>query len=285
MTEKDFLLPDLGEGLEEAEIERWLVAEGDTVALNQPLVEVNTAKALVEIPSPFAGVIAKLHGAEGEVVFVGKPLVTFEIEGGDQPEERKPKRRPVLVGYGVEEEEPPAARTRPAAPRREGGPVAASPPVRRLAKDLGVDLAGVTGTGPEGRVTREDVERAAEEPGATPAAAAVDQERIPVRGTRRLVTSAHRHIAGALSSDEAKAGKLSPQVQEFLLGPPSRHPERSDLVCIRVRQGIEDHRPRNAEHGGGTADAKGERQHGEQGVHRARPQSARGVVCVSEPGP
>ena len=114
MTARDFLLPDLGEGLEEAEVVKWLVAEGDTVSLNQPLVEVNTAKALVEIPSPFAGVIAKLHGAEGDVVFVGKPLVTFDIEGGEETgraepaEERKPRRRPVLVGYGVEEEEPSA---------------------------------------------------------------------------------------------------------------------------------------------------------------------------------
>src|SRR5205814_3506361 len=81
MTSRDFLLPDLGEGLEEAEIVKWLVAEGEQIALNQPLVEVNTAKALVEIPSPFAGKVTKLHGADGEVVFVGKPLVTIEVEG------------------------------------------------------------------------------------------------------------------------------------------------------------------------------------------------------------
>jgi len=143
MAERDFLLPDLGEGLEEGEVVKWLVAEGDTVALNQPLVEVNTAKALVEIPSPFAGVIAKLHGAEGDIVLVGKPLVTFEIEGGDIPPAERPKRTPVLVGYGVDEEEP-EIRSTPASKRAPSeGPVAASPPVRKLAKELSVDLAEI----------------------------------------------------------------------------------------------------------------------------------------------
>src|SRR5438270_6884582 len=106
MAERDFLLPDLGEGLEEAEVVKWLVAEGDEVTLNQPLVEVNTAKALVEIPSPFAGRIAKLHGGEGDIVLVGKPLVTFEVQTAqathdpepvdDRPSRSdEPKRRPV----------------------------------------------------------------------------------------------------------------------------------------------------------------------------------------------
>ena len=186
--DREFLLPDLGEGLEEAEIVKWLVAEGDEITLNQPLVEVNTAKALVEIPSPFAGKVTKLHGAEGEVVFVGKPLVTIEVEGAAAPP--KPKRTPVLVGYGVEEEEP-AAAAGSSVPARRGakaGPVAASPPVRRLAKELGVDLSSVAGSGPDGRITREDVEKAAEqgETGTSPAPRE-GEERIPVRGTRRLI--------------------------------------------------------------------------------------------------
>src|SRR5438309_2879755 len=84
MPVRDFLLPDLGEGLEDAEVLQWLVSEGDRVELNQPLVEVNTAKALVEIPSPFAGVVAKLHAAEGDVVEVGAPLVTIDVET-DEP--------------------------------------------------------------------------------------------------------------------------------------------------------------------------------------------------------
>src|SRR5207247_293754 len=81
MARRDFLLPDLGEGLEEAEIVKWLVNDGDAVTLNQPLVEVNTAKALVEIPSPFAGTVVQLHGGEGDIVLVGNTLVTFEVEG------------------------------------------------------------------------------------------------------------------------------------------------------------------------------------------------------------
>ncbi len=77
-AERVFAMPDLGEGLEEGEITAWLIAEGDTVALNQPIVEVETAKATVEIPSPFAGVVARLHGAVGDAIPVGQPLVTYE---------------------------------------------------------------------------------------------------------------------------------------------------------------------------------------------------------------
>jgi 2-oxoisovalerate dehydrogenase E2 component (dihydrolipoyl transacylase) len=193
MAVREFLLPDLGEGLEDAEVVTWRVAEGDRVGLNQTLVEVNTAKALVEIPAPWEGVIEKLHAAEGDVVKVGAALVSILVEedashepavpeaeedGGGAP----PKRRAVLVGYGVADDErpadvpaPPAARRGPAERR---GPVPASPPVRRLAKELAVDLASVTGTGPGGRVTREDVESAAREGGV---------ELISVRGNRRLI--------------------------------------------------------------------------------------------------
>lgn len=79
MSEKVFLLPDLGEGLEDGEVSSWLVAEGDVVTLNQPIVEIETAKSAVEIPSPHAGRIAKLHVVEGEVLRVGEPLVTFDV--------------------------------------------------------------------------------------------------------------------------------------------------------------------------------------------------------------
>jgi pyruvate dehydrogenase E2 component (dihydrolipoamide acetyltransferase) len=236
MAERVFVLPDLGEGLEEAEVVQWLVAEGDTVELNQALVEVNTAKALVEIPSPFDGRIAKLHAEPGAVVEVGSPFITFELDAADEPADAGaedaepaqagvqaamettpadaaeaadeapaeaaeaadeapaeaaasgPRRQAVLVGYGVAEEEE-AAQTAPAAPAEPTGPVAATPPVRRLAKDLGVDLAAVNGSGPNGRITRDDVERAAETTtGPTPTwADGADVERIPVRGVRRLV--------------------------------------------------------------------------------------------------
>jgi len=204
MAVRDFLLPDLGEGLEDAEIISWKVAEGDHVELNQPLADLNTAKAVVEIPSPWEGVVRTLHGAEGDVVMVGAPLVSIEVgaEGTNAPAppEAKPKRQAVLVGYGVEEEEPPGepqARD-PAAPSARanaagGGRVRATPPVRRLAKELGIDLASVEGTGPNGRVTREDVvRRSPEEAEEAPAPlravpTIVAGRRIPVRGTRRLI--------------------------------------------------------------------------------------------------
>jgi pyruvate/2-oxoglutarate dehydrogenase complex dihydrolipoamide acyltransferase (E2) component len=227
MPERVFNLPDLGEGLEDAEIVEWKVSEGDTVELNQPLVEVNTAKALVEIPSPVAGVVATLHGADGDVVVVGAPLVTFTVEDGTPPSaetdaaamagqeakgDQAPKREAVLVGYGVGEDtgtrrnrprlQPPeasAGQDLAGAPEAGGG--RASPPVRKLARELGVDLAAITGTGPEGRITREDVSVAAA--GSSGAAAgrptpisvsrggdtvpAGRERREPVRGVRRMI--------------------------------------------------------------------------------------------------
>jgi pyruvate/2-oxoglutarate dehydrogenase complex dihydrolipoamide acyltransferase (E2) component len=133
MAERVFALPDLGEGLEEATITAWLVKEGDPVSLNQPIVEVETAKATVEIPSPFAGTIDRLHGKVGETVKVGAPLVTFEVEDD---------------GEAAEEGAGPAT-------------VPATPAVRRRAKELGVALGAIAGSGPGGRITHEDVDRAA----------------------------------------------------------------------------------------------------------------------------
>ncbi len=129
MADRVFAMPDLGEGLEEGEIVAWLVNVGDDVVLNQPLVEVETAKATVEIPSPYVGRILTLHGAVGDAVPVGSALVTFAVvDGADVPK---------------------------APPTSSGVP--ATPAVRKLAKDLGVDLATITGTGPGGRITVEDV--------------------------------------------------------------------------------------------------------------------------------
>jgi 2-oxoisovalerate dehydrogenase E2 component (dihydrolipoyl transacylase) len=203
-----FLLPDLGEGLEDAEVVAWRVAEGDSVELNQTVVEVNTAKALVEIPAPWAGVVEKLHAGEGDVVRVGAPLISIRVgdshDGSVSVAEPTPGRRPILVGYGVEEDDGGSRqRIRRRAERTEAGrqgPVAASPPVRRLAKEMGIDLAEVAGTGPGGRVTREDVTAAASpaqprvrtgEPlpgGAIPVTIGMGEgDVIPVRGIRRLV--------------------------------------------------------------------------------------------------
>ena len=204
MTVREFRLPDLGEGLEDAEVVSWRVAEGDRVELNQTLAEVNTAKALVEIPSPWEGVVEALHAKEGDVVKVGEPLVGIRVEGsvgpvpdgagGDREQAAEttsegPKRRPVLVGYGVTEEDETFRAPGSASGGRERRPVAASPPVRKLAKELGVDLASVRGSGPNGRITREDVQAAVGDEGSRSGAAPSheDVERIPVRGTRRLI--------------------------------------------------------------------------------------------------
>jgi 2-oxoisovalerate dehydrogenase E2 component (dihydrolipoyl transacylase) len=155
--ERIFVMPDLGEGLEEGRIVEWLVATGDEVALNQPLVEVDTAKATVEIPSPFAGTIAGLHGAQGEDVLVGSPLVTFDV---GEAEGRQPT---------------------PSAPGAR-----ATPAVRKLAKDLGVDLSNVVGTGPEGRITEQDVRGGA---AATGAVAYLDADRQGIERSRAAIAA------------------------------------------------------------------------------------------------
>ena len=159
MPTRDFLLPDLGEGLEEAEIGHWLVSEGDVVALNQPLVEVETAKATVEVPSPFAGTIVKLHADEGETLKVGAALVTFDVEEAEEAEAATEDAATPVV---TEDAALPAVTEDAAVPAvTEDAAIPATPAVRRLAKDLGIDLDATEGTGPSGRITREDVERAA----------------------------------------------------------------------------------------------------------------------------
>jgi pyruvate dehydrogenase E2 component (dihydrolipoamide acetyltransferase) len=166
--ERVFVLPDLGEGLEEASVTAWLVAEGDVVELNQPFVEVETAKATVEIPAPYPGRVVRLHGAAGATLSVGAPLVTFEVE----------------TGAG-------AAAPSGAAPRPDETATlpAASPAVRRLAKERGLELASIEGTGPGGRVTREDVDRAA--PGD-----AGDVEPVPHTPVRRAIARNLEEVAG-----------------------------------------------------------------------------------------
>jgi pyruvate dehydrogenase E2 component (dihydrolipoamide acetyltransferase) len=166
MAERVFPLPDLGEGLEEGEIVSWLVAEGDRVELNQPLVEVETAKATVEIPSPFAGTVTTLHGGAGDSVAVGAPLVTFDVRGGG------------VADAGMD------GSTEPGEPARAGssGPAAATPAVRKLAKDLGVDLTVLEGGGPGGRITPDDVQRAAAGGGG-----ADGGERVPLSPIRRTI--------------------------------------------------------------------------------------------------
>ncbi|HET9897442.1 MAG TPA: dihydrolipoamide acetyltransferase family protein [Streptosporangiaceae bacterium] len=261
---KNFRLPDVGEGLTEADIVRWHVKPGDQISINQIIVEIETAKAVVELPSPYAGVVSNLLVPEGATADVGTPIISVDVggnggapaapatpepiagaprEGAVEPgivgsPAPKAERQAVLVGYGVKlgttarrarKQSPQAAQATagqpvapaPSAPARiapeRTGPaptaapagILAKPPVRKLAKDLGVDLASLVGTGKDGTITRDDVHLAAAGPDvamAAPApAAGVRDERIPIRGVRR-------HMAAAMTASAFTA----PHVTEFL---------------------------------------------------------------------
>lgn len=262
---KQFRLPDVGEGLTEAEIVSWRVRPGDTIKVNHPVVEIETAKSLVELPSPYAGVVTDLLVEEGQTVEVGTPIIAIDVDPDGAPSADSPAgmpaaaaetvpsspsqvetppaegavepgmvggpvsggRQSVLVGYGPRTTEAkrrprnvaavPAAPTAPAAPTGPadgeapfsehvaaeqvepapsgGSRVLAKPPVRKLAKDLGIDLSAVRPTGPGGIVTRDDVLAAADggapaPSGGTPAAGGRRETRIPVKGVRRMTAQA-----------------------------------------------------------------------------------------------
>jgi pyruvate dehydrogenase E2 component (dihydrolipoamide acetyltransferase) len=200
----EFKFPDIGEGLTEGEIVRWLVKEGDEVKEGQPLVEVETDKALAEIPSPKTGVILKILAKEKEIVKVGQVIVVFGEKGESLA---APPSRPKSVGVVGELEEAPEevpvapARVQVAKPALVSGHVLAAPAVRALAKELGVDIDQVKGTGPEGRVLEKDVRQAAEVK-AKPAEEVKEVkkvkkydlygyvDRIPLRGVRRSIAKA-----------------------------------------------------------------------------------------------
>jgi 2-oxoisovalerate dehydrogenase E2 component (dihydrolipoyl transacylase) len=273
---KEFKLPDVGEGLTEADIVTWRVKPGDVVTINQVIVEIETAKSLVELPSPYAGTVSRLLVEEGTTVDVGTPIIEIadsaEAAAGpapaqdpspqgkqatadaglgtipqgstaDQSRSGEAPRQPVLVGYGVRpgstsrrprrdpstrpasypaspsmttappvqaSPSPAPAPAQPApavtAPPQAagGGRALAKPPVRRLARDLGIDLASLAGTGPQGTVTRDDVEKAAAAP-APARSASGNEERIPVKGVRKATAAAM--VASAFTA---------PHVTEFL---------------------------------------------------------------------
>jgi pyruvate dehydrogenase E2 component (dihydrolipoamide acetyltransferase) len=191
----EFKLPDLGEGLTEGEVARWLVSEGQEIAEDDPLVEIQTDKTTVEIPSPAAGRIDRILVAEGEVAPVGAVLVV--IGDGD-------------VSTAAKEPETAVARPKTFVAEQHKRPserVQATPLVRRIASELGVDLEAVAGTGPGGRLTEADV-RAAGEASATeiPGPAAPAGRRVPVRGVRRRIvehlTTAHREIPAVTFVEE-----------------------------------------------------------------------------------
>jgi 2-oxoisovalerate dehydrogenase E2 component (dihydrolipoyl transacylase) len=199
MTLREFRLPDLGEGLTESDIVAWRVAEGDSVELNQIIAEVETAKALVELPSPYSGVVAALHADAGQTVNVGDPLVTFAVTpvDGAPAKAQDDAPEPNLVGYGAGPEHAghPVRRARRAAPLAAAAPPPAAgppaerprstPPVRHLARQLDIELASIAGTGPDGLITRLDIEAAARR-----IADAGPVTRIPIRGVRKHTAAA-----------------------------------------------------------------------------------------------
>ena len=218
----EFKLPDLGEGLTEGEIARWLVSEGQDVAEDDPLVEIQTDKTTVEIPSPAAGKVARILVAEGAVVPVGTVLVVIgdgAVSASDDPGGQAPGH----VQEGQPRADPsPQQQAAPGAPTAAGGGRArATPLVRRLAQELGVDLEPLVGTGPEGRVTEEDVRRAADLRGQAPeperhAPGQVGEERrVPLRGVRRLVAEhmarAHREVPPVTWVEECDFGRVDLQ--------------------------------------------------------------------------
>nr|WP_203611297.1 dihydrolipoamide acetyltransferase family protein [Streptomyces cyaneofuscatus] len=279
---REFKMPDVGEGLTEAEILKWFVQPGDTVTDGQVVCEVETAKAAVELPIPFDGVVHELRFSEGTTVDVGQVIITVDVAPGSEDEAPAPApaqepveapvaatdepkgRTPVLVGYGVAESST-KRRPRKGAAAPEAAAVAAAvqaelnghgspapvvaeapvgrplakPPVRKLAKDLGIDLATVVPTGKDGIITREDVHAAAA-PAASPAApeapapsvsepvaAAVEtpasarETRIPVKGVRKAIAQAMvgsaftaPHVTEFVTVDVTRTMKLVAELKE-----------------------------------------------------------------------
>jgi 2-oxoisovalerate dehydrogenase E2 component (dihydrolipoyl transacylase) len=227
----EFLLPDVGEGLEEAEIVQWKVSVGQQIEVNQPIVEIESAKSLVELPSPFAGTVLELLAKEGEVVRVGTAIIRIQRSTSEQVADDKDgtERTEFLVGsiskgegsrrqrrtarnYGSDAGSTKSnnENTLPAEVEIKIPGGLATPPVRKLARELGVDLDAVFGTGPEGSVTRDDVQAAAgrvqHEPSVIHKSVDTDREsRTPIRGVRRAMAEAM--VASAFTA---------PHVTEFI---------------------------------------------------------------------
>ncbi|GGW97044.1 dihydrolipoamide acetyltransferase family protein [Streptomyces chryseus] len=264
---REFKMPDVGEGLTEAEILKWYVQPGDTVTDGQVVCEVETAKAAVELPIPYDGVVHELRFGEGVTVDVGQVIITVDVAPGTavaapeapaqvpvaepepapEPEEAKPAaRQPVLVGYGVSEASTkrrarkgtaaPAAAVAavqtelnghgPAATQAPASRPLAKPPVRKLAKDLGLDLAGITPTGPDGIITREDVHAAAAvsvspQPVAARPAPELEEALAPapaeaVGGAARETRTPVKGVRKAIASAMVNSAFTAPHVTEFI---------------------------------------------------------------------
>ncbi|RDI71913.1 dihydrolipoamide acetyltransferase family protein [Halopelagius longus] len=196
MGVKEFKLPDVGEGVAEGELVTWHVSPGDTVTEDQVVAEVETDKALVDVPSPYNGTVKELRAEEGEMVPVGDVIITFEVEGeGDEGVETEPEAESDEsdAAEGSEEETPPAETESPS------GRVFAPPSVRRLARELGVDLSAVEGSGPSGRITETDVRNAAEEGG--------DGDESESAGPRNVSFSGKSAVSKAGDSGDGQAAE------------------------------------------------------------------------------
>ncbi|MDN3497455.1 dihydrolipoamide acetyltransferase family protein [Planococcus sp. APC 4015] len=271
---EDFRLPDLGEGLPEAELVQWLVAEGDTVALNQTIAEVETAKAVVELPSPHAGTIRTLHASEGEVIAVGSVLVSFDVEGRDAAAPAAPashstasapgeeRAMPNLVGYGAAPRSGgrPQRRVRMGDPRAAAGDTAvldavprevrrapeiveralerprSTPPVRMLAKQLGIDLALIEASGVTGIIRRSDVEEYASRTSSAPPVDGPDTGSSRGRTTRTPIRGVRKHTAAAM----VRSAFTAPHVTTFLTVDVTATTEL--LASLRAERALQDHR-------------------------------------------
>ncbi len=208
---KQFRFPDVGEGITEGEVVRWLVREGDEVKADQTLAEIETDKAVVEMPSPYAGTVLRLHFKEKDLIKVGEVLVTIGEKGEAVP----------AAGPAAAAPLPPRGAAAGGAPAPPEGEVLATPAVRKLARDLAVDLASVRGSGPGGRITDDDVRAAKEKPVEKKIEIKVRSkydlygalERIPLRGVRRATAKHMREsldkAAHVTHFDEANAAGLA----------------------------------------------------------------------------
>lgn len=248
----EFKLPDLGEGLTEGEIARWLVSEGQELAEDDPLVEIATDKTTVEIPSPAAGTVTRILVGEGEVVPVGTVLVVIGGDGTAPPPAPQQQQQPAAAP-------PPAARESVVSTQSR---VQATPVVRRIAQELGVDLAQLSGTGPNGRITEDDVRNAGGNELVSERHKPSGERREPVRGVRRQIvehlTRAHREIPAVTFVEEAdftdvdlklllplalKATAASlqeyPELNARLEGDEIVYVERRDIgVAVQTDQGL-----------------------------------------------
>lgn len=230
MARYEFRLPDIGEGLAEAEVAKWLVSVGDQVKEDQPVVEMMTDKATVELPAPGTGVVVERLAAEGDVVKTGAVLYVLETE--------------TQIGGGGHEPPPPAApEARPASsPTADAGGVLAPPAVRKLARESGVDLATVKGTGPGGRVSAEDVKRHSSAVGQAPAKvepAIGSGQRVKLRGVQRrmaetMAQSARTipHVTGFHELDAGAFAELAASLRHDAENGGARFP--FDTLLVRA---------------------------------------------------